>query len=83
MIPLWEVEYEVRERGSIGNFTWMGIRVIAETKEEAGREALKIIHREYPNLEPRAPREIIHEEDFKRNGIKQQTRRKYDRTSKK
>ena len=70
MKSFWEVEYEVRERGAIGNFTWMGIRVIAETEEEAGREALKTIHRDYPNLEPRAPKEIIHEADFKRKGIK-------------
>ena len=69
MIPLWEVTYEVRQRGAIGNFARMGVRVIAETKKEAGREALKIIHRDYPNLEPRAPVEIIHEKDFKRQGV--------------
>ena len=51
-------------------FTRMGVRVIALTKEEAGREALKIIHRDYPNLEPRSPAEIIHEKDFKRQGVK-------------
>ena len=45
----WTVEYEVREKGAIGNYQRKDIRVIAETKEEAGREALKIIHRNYPN----------------------------------
>ena len=55
----WTVEYEVREKGAIGNYQRKDIRVIAENKEEAGREALKIIHRNYPNLEPRMPIEII------------------------
>lgn len=68
--PPWDVEYEVREKGAIGNFTSISVRVTAFNKEEAGREALKIIHRDYPNLEPRLPVKIVHEKDFERMGVK-------------